>query len=236
MKKKIELSMAVALILCAAVLAKKSSIFVQSPSPTPEEITIVIDAGHGGNDPGKVGINEALEKDINLSIALKLKDTLEAENLHIILTREDDSSLAPVDATNQKVADMQARCKLIEETNPLFTISIHQNSYITEEATGAQVFYYTQSDEGKKIAESLQESFLTNLDQTNTRETKSNDSYFLLKKTPTPTVIVECGFLSNYNEAELLLTEEYQDAIVNAIRLGILNYLSDTMPTLLPHE
>ncbi|MBQ5356822.1 MAG: N-acetylmuramoyl-L-alanine amidase, partial [Oscillospiraceae bacterium] len=184
MKKKIELSMAVALILCAAVLAKKSSIFVQSPSPTPEEITIVIDAGHGGNDPGKVGINEALEKDINLSIALKLKDTLEAENLHIILTREDDSSLAPVDATNQKVADMQARCKLIEETNPLFTISIHQNSYITEEATGAQVFYYTQSDEGKKIAESLQESFLTNLDQTNTRETKSNDSYYLLKKTP----------------------------------------------------
>ena len=236
MKKKIELSMAVALILCAAVLAKKSSIFVQSPSPTPEEITIVIDAGHGGNDPGKVGINEALEKDINLSIALKLKDTLESENLHIILTREDDSSLAPVDATNQKVADMQARCKLIEETNPLFTISIHQNSYITEEATGAQVFYYTQSDEGKKIAESLQESFLTNLDQTNTRETKSNDSYYLLKKTPTPTVIVECGFLSNYNEAELLLTEEYQDAIVNAIRLGILNYLSDTMPTLLPHE
>lgn len=228
--------MAVALILCAAVLAKKSSIFVQSPSPTPEEITIVIDAGHGGNDPGKVGINEALEKDINLSIALKLKDTLESENLHIILTREDDSSLAPVDATNQKVADMQARCKLIEETNPLFTISIHQNSYITEEATGAQVFYYTQSDEGKKIAESLQESFLTNLDQTNTRETKSNDSYYLLKKTPTPTVIVECGFLSNYNEAELLLTEEYQDAIVNAIRLGILNYLSDTMPTLLPHE
>ena len=171
-----------------------------------------------------------------MSIALKLKDTLEAENLHIILTREDDSSLAPVDATNQKVADMQARCKLIEETNPLFTISIHQNSYITEEATGAQVFYYTQSDEGKKIAESLQESFLTNLDQTNTRETKSNDSYYLLKKTPTPTVIVECGFLSNYNEAELLLTEEYQDAIVNAIRLGILNYLSDTMPTLLPHE
>ena len=109
--------------------------------------TIVLDAGHGGIDPGKVGINNALEKDINLSIVLKLKDLLEKEGFTIYLTRESDQILAPPNSTSQKKDDMIARIQLVEEINPFFTISIHQNSFPDSSVNGPQVFYYKDSGE-----------------------------------------------------------------------------------------
>ncbi len=233
MNKKIELAMAVSLILCAFVLGQKSSILVQSDNAQEstqkeEPVCIVVDAGHGGTDPGKIGINDALEKDINLSLALKLRDILEKKDIKVVLTRDSDTALHSENATNKKAEDMQNRCALISETNPIFTISLHQNSYTTEDVKGAQVFYYEQSEEGKKLAEFIQASLVERVDPENTRSTKANDSYYLLKKTPTPTVIVECGFLSNPIEADLLLTEEYQEKLVRAIYMGIMDYL-DTL-------
>lgn len=225
MKKKIELIMAVSLIICAAILARKGAILVQSEKAKNAPICIVIDAGHGGSDPGKVGINGALEKDINLEIALQLRDLLEKKGIEIVLTRDSDAGLYTEDSNNQKVEDMQNRFKLITEANPLFTVSIHQNSYTTEDVKGAQVFYYGQSEEGKKIAEAIQSSLIERVDPENNRMVKANESYYLLKKTPTPTVIVECGFLSNQQEADLLLTTAYQEKIVRAIYMGILDYL-----------
>lgn len=232
MKKKIELAMAVSLILCAFVLGQKSSILVQSDDAEKivkkeDPVCIVVDAGHGGTDPGKIGINDALEKDINLSIALKLRDMLEKKDIEVVLTRDTDTALHSENATNKKAEDMQNRCALITEANPVFTVSIHQNSYTTEDVKGAQVFYYDQSEEGKKLAESIQSSLIERVDTENTREAKANESYYLLKKTPTPTVIVECGFLSNRTEADLLLTEEYQEKLVRAIYMGIMDYLEE---------
>lgn len=230
--------MAVCLILSAFVLARQGAILVQSDraggkpekEPANAKTCIVIDAGHGGSDPGKVGVNNALEKDINLALALKLKDTLEENGLQIILTRDSDNGLQSAGATNQKVSDMQNRCKIISDANPVFTVSLHQNSYTTSDVKGAQVFYYSQSTEGEKLATYIQNSLITNVDPRNNRAAKANDSYYLLKKTPTPTVIVECGFLSNPTEADLLLTEDYQDALVEAISIGILAYLADSAP------
>ena len=115
--------------------------------------------------------------------------------------------------------------KLIEEKKPDLVVSIHQNSYTEEYVNGAQVFYFGQSAEGKELAETLQESLREHLDPENDRMAKANESYYLLKKTPTPTVIVECGFLSNTEEANLLITEEYQDKVAEAIKDGILTYL-----------
>lgn len=245
MNRKIELFMSIALLCCAIFLAREGAIFVQSSrandtqgatsdtqskllSETGQTETssfcIVVDAGHGGADPGKVGVNDILEKDINLSIALLLKEQLEEAGITIVLTRDSDVDLAN-GASNFKSADMQNRCKIITEVNPVFTISIHQNSYPAENVTGAQVFYYTHSAEGAVLATTLQDSLITNLDPSNTRQPKANDSYYLLKKTPTPTVIVECGFLSSPSEAALLSTEEYQKKVVNAIFLGVLDYL-----------
>lgn len=226
--KKIELAMAVCLIICAFFLAKQSAAYVLSEKASPAKLCIVIDAGHGGFDPGKVGVNDSLEKDINLSIALQLREALAAEEaLEIVMTRESDVSLSDENVTNQKVSDMQNRCELITKANPVFTVSIHQNSYTTPDIKGAQVFYYGQSTEGKKLADALQNSLVSNLDTSNTRMAKANESYYLLKKTPTPTVIVECGFLSNPAEADLLLDTDYQNEIVNAIYLGIMDYLKE---------
>lgn len=225
MKKKMELVMAVCLIAAAFLLARPDVVFVQSENITEEKICIVIDAGHGGSDPGKVGVNGALEKDINLALALKLKELLKNKDFEIILTRDSDIGLYSEGSTNKKVEDMQNRCKIITEANPNFTISLHQNSYTTSDVCGAQVFYYGQSAAGKELAEILQSSLIANVSPENKRVAKANESYYLLKKTPTPTVIVECGFLSNPSEADLLLTEDYQNTLTNAIYLGILEYL-----------
>lgn len=225
MKKKVELAMAVCLILAAFILAKQGAVLVQSDKASPKEICIVVDAGHGGSDPGKVGTNGAREKDINLELAKKLKKLLEKENMTVILTRDSDTGLEPAGSTNKKAADMQKRCQIITDADPLFTVSIHQNSYPAPEVRGAQVFYYEQSAQGKELAEAIQNSLISEADPANTRTAKSNTSYYLLKKTPTPTVIVECGFLSNPTEADLLLDPAYQDKLAKAICNGILSYL-----------
>ena len=141
------------------------------------------------------------------------------------MTRESDSGLYSESSTNKKAEDMQKRCQIITDANPLFTVSLHQNSYPSPEIKGAQVFYYGQSTGGKELADILQTSLIANVDPENKRVAKANESYYLLKKTPTPTVIVECGFLSNPQEAELLLSSDYQDKLVNAIYLGIMEYL-----------
>lgn len=227
MKKKLELAMAISLLFASFLLARKGAAMVQSLNAQKEPLCIVVDAGHGGNDPGKIGINDAKEKDINLAIALKLADLLEKKDIKVVMTRKDDTGLYSEESTNKKVEDMQNRCKLISDTKPIFTISIHQNSYTTEDVKGAQVFYYGQSKEGEALAKVLQDSLIQNVDPENNRVAKANESYYLLKKTPTPTVIVECGFLSNSTEANLLETSDYQDKVVRAIFLGIVSYLEE---------
>ena len=151
MKRKIELLMGLCVILCAFVLARKGAVFVQSEQAKSAPVCIVVDAGHGGDDPGKIGINDALEKDINLQIALKLQKILEQNNIKVVMTRNTDAGLYSEGATNKKAEDMQKRCKIIEDSNALFTVSIHQNSYTSPEIQGAQVFYYGQSENGKKL-------------------------------------------------------------------------------------
>ena len=188
---------------------------------------VVIDAGHGGRDPGKVGYGEILEKDINLQIAERIKGYLEANDVRVVMTRQEDVMLETGDGSSKKTQDMRARVNLIEENAPQVVVSIHQNSYPAQSVHGAQVFYYTGSSEGSCLAELLQKSMLIYVDPENTRQIKGDDTYYLLKHISVPTVIVECGFLSNPEEAQKLADEEYQDRMAWAIHLGILQYLSD---------
>lgn len=180
---------------------------------------------HGGADPGKVGINDALEKDINLEIAKKLKSFLEAEGIRVVMTRTTDAGLYDENASNKKVQDMKRRLEIIEEVNPVLVVSIHQNSYHEEYVKGAQVFYYMTSDNSRELAELLQEE-LKSLDTENHRQAKGNDSYYLLRKTSKPIAIVECGFLSNRSEAEKLITPLYQEKLAWSIYMGIMKYLN----------
>lgn len=187
---------------------------------------VVLDAGHGGMDPGKIGVNGVQEKEINLEIALLVKEYLEAQDVQVVMTRESDGGLYDENASNKKVQDMKRRIEIIEQTQPDLTISIHQNSYPEEYVKGAQVFYYTGSAEGEKIAGLLQKSMVERLDPDNHRQMKANDSYYLLKKTSTPIAIVECGFLSNWEEAEKLCDESYREKVAWSIHIGILQYLN----------
>ena len=169
--------------------------------------TVVIDSGHGGIDPGKKSDNGILEKDVNLSIAKKLQKKL-----------NDD---------NKKIADMKERCQIIKDSKADIVVSIHQNSFQSQDVKGAQVFYYKHSVEGKKLAEILQASFKENLDSENKRVEKADSTYYMLVHTSAPTVIAECGFLSNPTEASLLNSSEYQQKIAEALYKGIINYFCD---------
>ena len=192
-----------------------------------ERPCVIIDAGHGGKDPGKVGVDGSLEKDINLQIARKLQRFLVMADVDVVLTRESDAGLYDEDAPNKKVQDMKNRVSIIEEKKPDLTVSIHQNSYHEEYVHGAQVFYYAGSEESKELAGRIQQVMALDLDPDNTRQAKANDSYYLLKKTSSPIVIVECGFLSNNEEAQKLSSDLYQEKAAWAIHLAILQHLND---------
>ena len=187
--------------------------------------TVVIDPGHGGRDPGKIGIQGSLEKEINLQIALYLKDLLTAQNIHVILTRTQDTDLAAKDS-NFKISDMKERLHQIQSANANAVISIHQNSYTDSQVFGAQCFYYSASEESKILATILQNQIIDSTNQKKIREIKSNNDYYLLKNSTLPTVIVECGFLSNPEEEHLLTSDNYQRKMAWAIHLGILQYLN----------
>ncbi|MGF7145821.1 N-acetylmuramoyl-L-alanine amidase [Anaerotaenia torta] len=186
---------------------------------------VVIDPGHGGRDPGKIGVNNALEKDINLSISLKLKELLAQKKIQVIVTREEDVGLYSESDSNKKRADLNARVALIKESNADIAISIHQNSFTEEYVKGAQVFYYSTSEQGKRLAQIMQETLVETLADGNHRKAKPNSNYFMLQKVECPLVIVECGYLSNREEAALLIDDEYQGKMAQAICQGILAYL-----------
>lgn len=186
---------------------------------------IVIDPGHGAMDPGKVGSQGTLEKDVNLAIAKKLKFFLEQQDFEVYLTREDDTPLYSESSDNKKHEDMKNRVKMVENCHADLVVSIHQNSYDKKSVKGAQSFYYSGSTEGKALAEAIQNQLLR-IDSQNHRATKPNKDYYLLKKIKQPMVIVECGFLSNPEEENKLVDELYQEKVAWKIQMGILNYLA----------
>ncbi|MCI8307137.1 MAG: N-acetylmuramoyl-L-alanine amidase [Lachnospiraceae bacterium] len=188
-------------------------------------ITIAIDPGHGGYDPGKVGVNGTLEKDVNLAISLHLKDCLEQMNYKVVLTRSTDTHLYTEGCKSKKTDDLNHRISIIEDASPVVAVSIHQNSFQDSTVSGAQVFYYNDAGTSKLLADSIQSSLIFALDPSNSRVAKANSSYYMLKNTSCPTVIVECGFLSNPAEEVLLTTEHYQKQTAQAICNGIITYI-----------
>ena len=225
MRKKVEFLLLVLLIVGLIAVSRNLGKYVSGDKVEKGKQTVIIDSGHGGNDPGKIGVNDANEKDINLAIAKKVEKKLKKKGVEVVMTREDDTMLAKEEDTNKKVQDMKARVKLINDTKPDMVVSIHQNSYEDADIQGAQVFYYSHSQEGKNAAELMQKALLA-VDKDNTRQAKANDTYYLLRRTQVPTIIVECGFLSNPGEAEKLVSEEYQEKMADAIVQGIQTCLS----------
>lgn len=226
--RKPELLMGMLLLVFVYLISSRAGMMVsQQAAVTGRRLPVVcIDSGHGGNDPGKVGVDGSLEKDINLQIALQLKSYLEASDVKVVMTRDDDRGLYEDGDSHKKMADMRNRCALIDEAKPDLVVSIHQNSYHEEGISGGQVFYYKDSQKGKRLAELLQKRFDFVLGEKNTRKAKPNGNYYLLLHVKQPIVIVECGFLSNWKESAALKTEEYQNRLAWTIYMGIMEYLN----------
>ena len=228
MKRKLDILLTIIFLAGVTYVSFFAGIPLKKANATEEvKKVIVVDAGHGGNDPGKVSGNNVLEKDVNLQIATKLANELENAGFKVIMTRTEDNGLYKEDDVNKKAADLRARCEIAEEENADLLISIHQNSFSDSNVRGGQTFYYTHPVKGKKMASLIQEH-LKSADKDNTREAKANDSYYLLIHTPCICVIVECGFLSNAAEAELLVSDEYQNRLADSITDGVKEYFEVT--------
>lgn len=229
-KYRIELTMACLLLVCFYLLSRQAAVISVNQTERGAQKAagplILVDAGHGGSDPGMIGVGGLEEKGINLSISLLLRDTLEKSGYSVIMTREEDKGLYDSSAANKKAQDMQRRIAMIREYAPVLSVSIHQNSYQDEGVHGPQVFYYESSVEGKKLAEAVQSSLNDRLEVDRPREVKGNTSYYLLKRSSGTLVIVECGFLTNPEEAQKLQTKEYQEKVAAAVSEGIRTYLN----------
>lgn len=218
--------MAICLLVCFFLLSKEAAQVTSAVSESEgQKQVIVIDPGHGGIDPGMIGVGNLEEKGINLSISLKVKELLENQGFSVVMTRETDCGLYEEDASNKKAQDMQRRIAKIEEADPVLTVSIHQNSYEDASVKGPQVFYYEGSEGGSQLAACLQDALNEGLSVVRPRQTKGNTSYYLLKRSTGTLVIVECGFLTNPEEAALLQTEEYQEKVAACVANGIMSYL-----------
>ena len=190
---------------------------------------VIIDAGHGGEDGGAQA-NGVLEKDVNLAIALRLRDMLTVSGDNVKMIREEDISVYDSSASTvreKKVSDMKNRVSTINSDANNILISIHQNKFEQSKYSGAQMFYSKNDPRSEKLAESIRRSVTSLLQPENSRELKSDDgSVYILKKAEVPAVIVECGFLSNEKEARLLSDSEYQGKMAFAIMCGFLDYQS----------
>lgn len=193
--------------------------------------TVIIDAGHGGEDPGAVSdYSGAKEKDINLNIALKTKKLLEKEKYKVIMTRQEDKLEYSSETTNivkKRKEDLLRRKKIMDEGGADIVVSIHLNKFPQTQYFGAQVFYPKNPPQSQKLAVNIQNELRAKIDPTNTREAlEKKETIIILKDSKTPTAIVECGFLSNEVEEKKLISPEYQDKLAAAIKDGIKNYFT----------
>lgn len=216
------------LLLCyAAREATRDIEATGTPTPLSDKI-ILVDPGHGGFDAG-ASANGLSEKDINLSVAKKLKSWIEENGGIAVMTRDEDVSTADESKSggSAKVSDLKRRKAMVDESGADLFVSIHMNKFPEEKYWGAQVFYAASSDESKLLGETIQKAIKSTMNDGNERSAKKSDGgIFLLKDVKVPSVIVECGFLSNCTEAEKLKSEDYQSKIAFGICMGIGDYFA----------
>ena len=195
------------------------------------ERVIIIDAGHGGEDSGAVGVNGALEKDLNLAIAMLLGEELTARGYTVVYTRTEDKMLYSEDENikgMRKLSDLKNRCKIAEEHPGALLISVHMNSYGSAKYSGLQVYYTKDNEKSNALAMKIQSAVRDRLQPENNRTVKSGEGLYLLEKSPVTSVIVECGFLTNSAECEKLSEKEYQKQLSFAVLCGIIEYIEET--------
>ena len=191
---------------------------------------IIIDAGHGAPDGGAVGQSGAMEKDINLSVALELQKFFESGGTNVVLTRSDDNGIYDISGSikNKKVSDMKNREKIINESGADIFISIHMNKFSDSRYSGPQVFYSPNHEKSEYLAECIQKSMIAALNPESEREIKkAGKDIYLLNKAEIPAVLAECGFLSNSTEEKKLTDEKYQRQLAWSLYCGVIEYFNE---------
>lgn len=216
------------IVLCALLCVAGVVIYFTAIRPTFQpkpQYTIVIDAGHGGRDGGAVGkTTETTESYLNLQFSLKLKSICEEYGFKVVLTRKDMNGIYSAFASNKKRSEMEKRMEIIESANPDLVVSIHMNSFSNSSARGAQVFYAENFPENEEFAQTVQDALNEKIP--NAKKTAKSSDFYVINTTSKPSILVECGFLSNPEEERLLVSEEYQEDFCYVLFYGILSYFS----------
>ncbi len=209
--------------------SKTNTVAPSNAEAYPNNLIIIIDAGHGGEDGGAVSQCGIVEKDLNLDVANKTKTFLEAFGVQVIMTRSDDKLLYEAGQENRKkFHDISNRIKIVQNCENPIAVSIHQNKFPIRKYKGFQVYYSKNHSGSKRLADLMQNNVKTNLQPENNRATKQADKNIrLLDSIYSPAVLVECGFLSNPEETELLNTEQYRNKIAYVISISILQYINE---------
>ena len=222
--KKRVLIVAAVIILLGAILGVCCGVGVSFATFNQGEKVIVIDAGHGGIDAGVRGVSTSTkESDINLAISRQLKSYFISAGFKVVMTRTNNGGLYGSSTSGFKKRDMQKRKEIIEECNADMVISVHQNFCPIPSRRGGTVFFDKSSEVGRELAACIQNS-LNNMEECVSKNTALTGDYFMLKCTKSPSVIVECGFLSNGEDDKLLNSEEYQKKIAYAIFKGAVSF------------
>lgn len=223
LKKSIIITI-IAIIVAGIAIGLCAGALVTTASTSPSERVIVIDAGHGGIDAGVSGVNTNVkESDINLAIAKQLKSYFSEAGFTVIMTRNTNGGLYGLPTSGFKKRDMQKRKQIIDECAADMVISIHQNSCPLESRRGSQIFFNPESECGKELAVCIQQS-LNGMEECVRKSSALAGDYFMLKCTKNPSVIVECGFLTNTEDEKLLSTTTYQKSVAYAIFKGAVSY------------
>lgn len=208
------------MVFCFGFLVSKS---VTTQTVAPLNIKVVIDAGHGGADGGSVGVSGVTESALNLAYAQKLTEYLESVGIQVENTRLTDSALCADDDPDFKQSDMKKRAEIINSSNAQLLVSIHMNKFTSQESNGAQVFFKQDDTDSQQFATAIKDMLCANF--SNARELALKGDYYILNCTNITGVIVECGFLSNPTEEQLLVQQDYRNKMCYSIFCGILNYL-----------
>ena len=215
------------ILLCifAAIFSYASQDAIRTASLPIKNMVVIIDAGHGGRDNGAIGYSGTEEDDINLKIAIKLRRLVEQAGGVALMIREDGKGLYDESKrTGRKREDLENRQKMFSESEADIAISIHLNSFPQRQYFGAQTFYKEGNENSKKLAEYIQAEMLAVMDRENERKIKPRNDVYIFKGNNIPGVLVECGFLSNPEEEQLLTQDHYQERLAWSMFSGIIKY------------
>ncbi len=222
------------IILAVAVLGKLTfksygdALYIKTVGLDIDEKLVIVDAGHGGEDCGAIGVSGVYEKDLNLQIALLVGEELQRKGYTVVYTRTEDKMLYRSDQNIKgirKISDLKNRCEIAARYDKALFLSIHMNSFAQEKYSGLQVYSSSNNEKSRPIAESIQNKVRCDLQPSNNRKVKDGKGIYVLENISNPAVLVECGFLSNKDECEKLSEKEYQKQLSFSIVCGIIEYI-----------